>query len=57
MTNVINDTKYNSWSNINWIKINRVIRNIQHRIFIAKNKRNFRKLKKLQNLLLLSKFK
>ena len=55
MTNVINDTKYNSWSNINWIKINRVVKNIQHRIFIAKKKGDFRKLKKLQNLLLLSK--
>ena len=55
MINVINDTKYNSWSNTNWIKINRVVKNIQHRIFIAKKKNNFRKLKKLQNLLLLSK--
>ena len=56
MTNVINDTKYNSWSNINWIKINRVVKNIQHRIFIAKKNSDFRKLKKLQNLILLSKY-
>ena len=55
MANVINDTKYSSWSNINWIKMNRVIKNIQYRIFIAKKHSNFRKLKKLQNLLLLSK--
>lgn len=55
MANVINDTKYNSWSDINWIKINRVVKNIQHRIFIAKKQGDFRKLKKLQNLLLLSK--
>lgn len=55
MTTVINDTKYNSWSDINWIKINKVVKNIQHRIFIAKKQGDFRKLKKLQNLLLLSK--
>ncbi|NEO95902.1 MAG: hypothetical protein F6K56_39415 [Moorea sp. SIO3G5] len=55
MTNVINDTEYNFWSNSNWIKMNKIVKNIQHRIFITKKQGNFRKLRKLQNLLLLAK--
>lgn len=55
MTNVINDTKHDSWSNIDWIKLNKIVNNLQSRIFVAKQERNFRKLRKLQNLLLSSK--
>lgn len=56
MTNVINDTKHNFWfNNIDWIKVNKVVINIQFRIFVAKKKRSFRKLKKLKNLILSSK--
>lgn len=55
MAYVINDTKHDSWSNIDWIKINKIVNNIQCRIFIAKQQGNFRKLRKLQNLLLSSK--
>jgi len=52
MTNVIKDTKYNSWSNINWAKSNRIVNNLQRRIFVAKQEGRFRTLRKLQNLLL-----
>lgn len=55
MTDVINDTKHDFWSNINWIKVNKIVNNLQCRIFVAKQQGNFRKLRKLQNLLLLSK--
>ena len=55
MTNVINDTKHDFWSNINWIKVNKIVTNLQCRIFVAKQQGNFRKLRKLQNLLLSSK--
>jgi RNA-directed DNA polymerase len=55
MTNVINDTKHDFWSNINWIKVNKIVTNLQRRIFVAKQQGNFRKLRKLQNLLLSSK--
>jgi RNA-directed DNA polymerase len=55
MTNVINDTKHDFWSNINWIKVNKIVTNLQYRIFVAKQQGNFRKLRKLQNLLLSSK--
>ena len=55
MTNVINDTKHDFWSNINWIKVNKIVTNLQCRIFVAKQQKNFRKLRKLQNLLLSSK--
>ena len=52
MTKVIKDTKYNSWSNINWAKSNRIVNNLQRRIFVAKQEGRFRTLRKLQNLLL-----
>lgn len=54
MTNVINDTKRDWWSSIDWIKVNKVVNNLQRRIFEAKQQGNFRKLRKLQNLLLSS---
>ena len=57
MTNVINDTKHNHLSNnINWIKVKKIVNNIKCRIFVAKKQGNFRKLKKLQNLILVSKY-
>ncbi len=56
MTSVIKDTSYDSntctWANIDWIKANKVVNNLQQRIFVAKQKRSFRKMRKLQNLLL-----
>ncbi len=52
MTKVIKDTKCNSWSNINWTKSNRIVINLQRRIFVAKQKGRFRTVRKLQNLLL-----
>ena len=55
MTLVINDTKHDSWSNINWVQVNKIVNNLQMRIFAAKQQGNLRKLRKLQNLLLSSK--
>ena len=52
MTKFIKDTKYNSWSHINWAKSNRIVNNLQRRIFVAKQEGRFRTLRKLQNLLL-----
>lgn len=52
MTQVIKDTKCNSWSNINWSKCNRIVNNLQRRIFVAKQEGRFRTVRKLQNLLL-----
>jgi RNA-directed DNA polymerase len=51
MTNGIKDTKCNSWSDVHWAKANRVINNLQRRIFVAKQQGRFRTLRKLQNLL------
>lgn len=55
MTYVINGTKHDAWSNIDWIKVNKVVNNLQRRIFAAKQQGNSRNLRKLQNLLLSSK--
>jgi RNA-directed DNA polymerase len=55
MTLVINDTKHDSWSNIDWAKVNKIVNNLQQRIFVAKQQGNLRKVRKLQNLLLSSK--
>lgn len=55
MTIVVKDTKHDSWSKIDWIKVNKIVNNLQCRIFAAKQQGNFRKLRKLQNLLLSSK--
>lgn len=52
MTNVIKDTKCTSWAQINWAKSNRIVNNLQRRIFVAKQEGRFRTLRKLQNLLL-----
>ena len=49
---VIKDTKYNSWAYINWAKSNRIVNNLQRRIFVAKQEGRFRAVRKLQNLLL-----
>nr|YP_010337630.1 putative reverse transcriptase/maturase [Dixoniella grisea]UNJ17215.1 putative reverse transcriptase/maturase [Dixoniella grisea] len=54
MINVIKDTKCDSWFKINWTKSNRIVNNLQRRIFAAKQEGNFRKVRKLQNLLLYS---
>nr|ARO91109.1 putative reverse transcriptase/maturase [Flintiella sanguinaria] len=54
MTLVIKGTKYNSWADVNWAKVNGVINNLQRRIFVAKQQGRFRTLRKLQNLLLSS---
>lgn len=54
MTHVIKDTKYDLWSQINWAKCNRVVNNLQRRIFVAKQEGRFRNVRKLQNLLLSS---
>lgn len=55
MTYVINDTKHDSWSNIDWIKVNKIVNNLQFRIFAAKQQGNLRKLRRLQEILLSSK--
>ncbi len=55
MTKVIKDTQCNSlngWSQINWAKANRIVNNLQRRIFVAKQQGRFRNVRKLQNLLL-----
>jgi RNA-directed DNA polymerase len=52
MTQIIKDTQCNSWSHINWAKANRIVNNLQRRIFVAKQQGRFRTLRKLQNLLL-----
>lgn len=52
MTTVIKDTKCDVWSKINWAKCNKIVSNLQRRIFAAKQRGQFRKLRKLQNLLL-----
>lgn len=54
MINVIKDTRCDSWSKINWAKSNRIVNNLQRRIFAAKQEGKFRKVRKLQNLLLYS---
>jgi RNA-directed DNA polymerase len=52
MNKVIKDTKCNSWTEINWSKANRIVNNLQRRIFVAKQQGRFRSVRKLQNLLL-----
>jgi RNA-directed DNA polymerase len=52
MTTVIKGTKCNTWADVSWTKANRVINNLQRRIFVAKQQGRFRSLRKLQNLLL-----
>lgn len=52
----INGTKdkLNDWSQINWHKVKRTVRNLRQRIFRAKQLGNFRKLRNLQKLMLRS---
>jgi len=52
MNKFIKDTKCNSWTEINWAKANRIVNNLQRRIFVAKQRGRFRTVRKLQNLLL-----
>lgn len=54
MTHVIKDIQSDSWGSINWAKYHRIVNNLQRRIFVAKQERRFRRMRKLQNLLLSS---
>lgn len=42
------------WSQINWRKVNKLVRNLRQRIFLARKLGNFRKLRSLQKLMLRS---
>ncbi len=42
------------WSQINWRKVNKLVRNLRQRIFRARRLGNFRKLRSLQKLMLRS---
>ena len=42
------------WSQINWRKVNKSVRNLRQRIFLAKKLGNWRKLRSLQKLMLIS---
>lgn len=42
------------WGQINWRKINKLVRNLRQRIFLARKLGNFRKLRNLQKLMLRS---
>ncbi len=39
------------WSQINWRKVNKVVKNLRQRIFHARKLSNFRKLRSLQKLM------
>ncbi len=39
------------WSQVNWRKVNKSVKNLRQRIFLARKLGNFRKLRSLQNLL------
>jgi RNA-directed DNA polymerase len=38
-----------NWNEINWRKVNKLVKNLRHRIFRARELGNFRKLRNLQN--------
>jgi RNA-directed DNA polymerase len=40
-----------NWSQINWHKVNKLVKNLRHRIFRARELGNFRKLRNLQKLM------
>ncbi|BBD63211.1 reverse transcriptase (plasmid) [Nostoc sp. HK-01] len=40
-----------NWSEINWRKVNKLVKNLRHRIFRARELGNFRKLRNLQKLM------
>lgn len=40
-----------NWSKINWRKVNKLVKNLRHRIFRARELGNFRKLRNLQKLM------
>jgi RNA-directed DNA polymerase len=42
------------WNQINWLKVNNLVRNLRQRIFRARRLGNFRKLRSLQKLMLRS---
>jgi RNA-directed DNA polymerase len=42
------------WSQINWRKINKMVKNLRQRIFLARKLGNWRKLRNLQKLMLIS---
>jgi len=42
------------WSQINWRKINKAVKNLRQRIFLAKKLGNWRKLRNLQKLIQIS---
>lgn len=40
-----------NWNQINWLKMNKTVKNLRQRIFLARKLGNFRKLRNLQKLL------
>jgi len=56
MVYAINRTKnkLENWSQVNWKRINKAVRNLRQRIFRARQLGNFRKLRNLQKLMLRS---
>ena len=52
MTKNIKGTIYKSWKEITRSKANKIVRNLQRRIFVAKQEGRYRTLRKLQTLLL-----
>ena len=43
-----------NWHQVNWCKMNKIVKNLRQRIFLAKRLGNFRKLRSLQKLMLIS---
>jgi RNA-directed DNA polymerase len=50
MTNGLKKPLVN-WSQINWYKVNKTVKNLRQRIFLARKLGNFRKLRSLQKLM------
>ncbi|NJQ97017.1 MAG: group II intron reverse transcriptase/maturase [Hydrococcus sp. CSU_1_8] len=46
--------QHEDWSQINWRKVNKAVKNLRQRIFRARELGNFRKLRNLQKLMLIS---
>ena len=46
--------RLNDWSQINWRKVKKTVKNLRHRIFRARQLGNWRKLRSLQKLMLRS---
>ena len=50
MTNGLKKPLVN-WSQINWCKVNKAVKNLRQRIFLARKLGNFKKLRSLQKLM------